>query len=316
MIVAHDVNPILPYLDRVIYLGRGGAVSGHPGRGDHRRDAQPAVRHARSRCCPHRTGGSSWSASRRRRRTTPTGTPATAPTIAVTRVTVLFTWNLVDRPAGACGRLHVHGQRVPGRHASSPILAAAGRLVHGAAPAELRRAHAGRRRLPRRGRRGLAGRRRRRRLLRVLRRGRAGHRRACRGRGTRGYTEESGGDRHRAGVRARHRDAVRRPVPGLPQRYRTRCCSAASSASPGGQVAVLAVGRGGRPGRAGGHRPAAAVRLGGSPTPPGRTGCPPGRCGARVPGRCSGPPRPRSARSPARCWCSRCWYCHRRPPSC
>jgi zinc/manganese transport system ATP-binding protein len=31
MIVAHDVNPILAYLDRVIYLGRGGAVSGTPG---------------------------------------------------------------------------------------------------------------------------------------------------------------------------------------------------------------------------------------------------------------------------------------------
>jgi len=31
MIVAHDVNPILPSLDRVIYLGRGGAVSGTPG---------------------------------------------------------------------------------------------------------------------------------------------------------------------------------------------------------------------------------------------------------------------------------------------
>jgi zinc/manganese transport system ATP-binding protein len=30
MIVAHDVNPILSYLDRVIYLGRGGAVSGTP----------------------------------------------------------------------------------------------------------------------------------------------------------------------------------------------------------------------------------------------------------------------------------------------
>jgi zinc/manganese transport system ATP-binding protein len=30
MIVAHDVNPILPYLDRVIYLGSGGAVSGTP----------------------------------------------------------------------------------------------------------------------------------------------------------------------------------------------------------------------------------------------------------------------------------------------
>ncbi len=30
MIVAHDVNPILPYLDRVIYLGHGGAVAGTP----------------------------------------------------------------------------------------------------------------------------------------------------------------------------------------------------------------------------------------------------------------------------------------------
>ncbi len=30
VIVAHDVNPLLPHLDRVIYLGRGGAVSGPP----------------------------------------------------------------------------------------------------------------------------------------------------------------------------------------------------------------------------------------------------------------------------------------------
>jgi zinc/manganese transport system ATP-binding protein len=30
MMVAHDVNPILPYLDRVIYLAHGGAVSGPP----------------------------------------------------------------------------------------------------------------------------------------------------------------------------------------------------------------------------------------------------------------------------------------------
>jgi zinc/manganese transport system ATP-binding protein len=30
MIVAHDVNPILGYLDRVVYLGHGGAVSGTP----------------------------------------------------------------------------------------------------------------------------------------------------------------------------------------------------------------------------------------------------------------------------------------------
>jgi zinc/manganese transport system ATP-binding protein len=30
MMVAHDVNPILSYLDRVIYLGHGGAASGTP----------------------------------------------------------------------------------------------------------------------------------------------------------------------------------------------------------------------------------------------------------------------------------------------
>jgi zinc/manganese transport system ATP-binding protein len=30
VMVAHDVNPILPYLDHVVYLGRGGAVSGTP----------------------------------------------------------------------------------------------------------------------------------------------------------------------------------------------------------------------------------------------------------------------------------------------
>jgi len=30
LLVAHDVNPILGYLDRVVYLGRGGAVSGTP----------------------------------------------------------------------------------------------------------------------------------------------------------------------------------------------------------------------------------------------------------------------------------------------
>ena len=30
LMVAHDVNPILAYLDQVIYLARGGAVMGHP----------------------------------------------------------------------------------------------------------------------------------------------------------------------------------------------------------------------------------------------------------------------------------------------
>jgi zinc/manganese transport system ATP-binding protein len=30
LLVAHDVNPILPYLDRVVYIAQGGAVSGTP----------------------------------------------------------------------------------------------------------------------------------------------------------------------------------------------------------------------------------------------------------------------------------------------
>jgi zinc/manganese transport system ATP-binding protein len=30
VMVAHDVNPILPYVDHVVYLGRGGAMSGRP----------------------------------------------------------------------------------------------------------------------------------------------------------------------------------------------------------------------------------------------------------------------------------------------
>ncbi len=30
LLVAHDVNPILPYVDRVVYIARGGAVSGTP----------------------------------------------------------------------------------------------------------------------------------------------------------------------------------------------------------------------------------------------------------------------------------------------
>ena len=30
LLVAHDVNPILPYLDKVVYLGQGGAAIGNP----------------------------------------------------------------------------------------------------------------------------------------------------------------------------------------------------------------------------------------------------------------------------------------------
>ncbi|MEV4454146.1 metal ABC transporter ATP-binding protein, partial [Streptomyces mirabilis] len=30
VMVAHDVNPILPWLDRVVYIAEGGAVAGRP----------------------------------------------------------------------------------------------------------------------------------------------------------------------------------------------------------------------------------------------------------------------------------------------
>ena len=51
LMVAHDVNPILSYLDRVVYLAAGGVGVGHPGRGDHDRDADAGCTARRSRCC-------------------------------------------------------------------------------------------------------------------------------------------------------------------------------------------------------------------------------------------------------------------------
>ena len=46
LLVAHDVNPILGYLDRVVYFAGGTRGRGHAGRGDHDRDAEPALRRA------------------------------------------------------------------------------------------------------------------------------------------------------------------------------------------------------------------------------------------------------------------------------
>ena len=62
LLVAHDVNPILPYLDQVIYLAHGGAVMG-PGAGDHRRHADACSTARRSTCCATGPGGWWWSAS-------------------------------------------------------------------------------------------------------------------------------------------------------------------------------------------------------------------------------------------------------------
>ena len=46
LLVAHDVNPLLGYLDQVIYMAGGRATSGSVERGDHLGQAQRAVRHA------------------------------------------------------------------------------------------------------------------------------------------------------------------------------------------------------------------------------------------------------------------------------
>ena len=46
LLVAHDINPILSYLDRVVYIAGGSAVEGPAGGGDLERDAEPPLRRA------------------------------------------------------------------------------------------------------------------------------------------------------------------------------------------------------------------------------------------------------------------------------
>ena len=234
MIVAHDVNPILTYLDRVIYLGQRRRRVRHPRPGHHLRRPSPACTAPRSRYCPHRTDASSSSASPRHPPCTATGTPS-------------------GKAAGHERRVHleparrhprhvvagVHGQRVPGRHHRRGA-GRRGRLVHGAAPAELRRAHPGPRRVPRRRRRGLARHRAGLRLLRVLPRRRAGHRRPAASAAT-AATPNS--PRSSAPCRPSRwpPGCCSSPCTRVSSTAPTRCCSAASSASPSSQVATLAV---------------------------------------------------------------------------
>ena len=72
LLVAHDVNPLLAYLDRVVYFGAGRAVVGTPARGHHGADAQPPLRRAGRGAARRPTGGSSSSACPRRPPTTAT----------------------------------------------------------------------------------------------------------------------------------------------------------------------------------------------------------------------------------------------------
>ena len=66
LLVAHDVNPLLGYLDRVVYLAGGRALSGTPEEVITGRDAVGALRRADRGAARGATGGSSSSASRRR----------------------------------------------------------------------------------------------------------------------------------------------------------------------------------------------------------------------------------------------------------
>ena len=71
MMVAHDVNPILGYLDRVVYIAGGGRrPRARRPRSITSETLTPPVRHAGRGAARPPTAGSSSSASPRRRRTT------------------------------------------------------------------------------------------------------------------------------------------------------------------------------------------------------------------------------------------------------
>ena len=73
LLVAHDVNPLLTYLDRVVYFGAGHAAVGTP-REVITAETLMASTGCRSRYFRPPTGGSSWSAFPRRPRITATAT--------------------------------------------------------------------------------------------------------------------------------------------------------------------------------------------------------------------------------------------------
>ena len=89
MLVAHDVNPILTYLDQVVYLAHGGALMGSPRRGDHVGHPHHAVRHPGRRAAgPRRSAGRGGPAGR------PVRTPARPG--GLTAMEYGLTWNLLD----------------------------------------------------------------------------------------------------------------------------------------------------------------------------------------------------------------------------
>ena len=76
LLVAHDVNPLLPYLDRVVYLAAGHAVEGTVEEVI-TTDTLSVSTACPSRCCAPPTAAWSWSASPSRRPTTTTATSTT-----------------------------------------------------------------------------------------------------------------------------------------------------------------------------------------------------------------------------------------------
>ena len=188
------------------------------------------------------------------------------------------------------------------------------RLVHGAAPADLRRPHALGDRLPRRRRRdpgrparwplgyfGVCG-------LGALVLA------ASAGRGRAAPQRRVGGDRHRAGLRPRPRLPLRQPLRAACSTASSRCSSAPSSASPPGRCSTLLWSRAGGPRACSPSigRPLLFASVDGEVAR--AAGVPTGLLalafllllGLAVAA---------TARSPARCWSSRCWSRRPRPRS-
>ena len=183
--VAHDVNPILSYLDRVVYLGRWRRSRRPPAEVITDRDAHRGSIRRRSRCCVRPTVGSSSSGSPK----------PPAPPLESTRALMLgsvqpdLTWNLV----ATCGRSSsspswsMRSAPAPSSRSSAAVVGWFMVLRR----QTLRRPHARGRRLPRCGWRGAARRERDLGFFVVLHRRRAGHRALPRPHADAAISEES-----------------------------------------------------------------------------------------------------------------------------
>ena len=260
IMVAHDVNPILGYLDQVIYLAAAAPPPGPPREVITGDDPVAAVRDAGRGAVDLATGRLVVVGQPEEARHHTTGTTHERPDApARGRSNPAHVEHGRRRPAAV--PLPLHGQRLRAGTVVA-VLAAVDRLVHGAAAADLRRPHPGRDRLPRRGRRRSARDRRQLRLLRLLPSRGALVIGGCRRRRPVGAAHRVGGDRHacrpsrwRCGLLfvALYGGFLAAPTP---------CCSAASSASPHARSLTLARHRRGRRSLIlAVDRPAAAVRL-------------------------------------------------------